>query len=392
MKTKTLSLMRRYHAALSNHIESDDDSNLRPARALGHQSLKLGMKPLDLARLHEAVLHSLILRITSGTAKKRAALQGRDFFAEAMTAMEENHTGEPMATAPLKVMADNPSRPTKEYSASKERLKEEMHQPTSVKKQPPGSGLTSIELLNQSRWSQEQLRDLSRRLVSAQEEDKGRISHELSNGIAQVLTSINTRLDALKEQPTVTIRDFQKKLSLTQRLIAQSVDAVHRIARDLRPAVLDDLGLVPALQSYMKFFFKQTGIRVTFTACGSLESLNGDARIVLYRVAQEALSNVAKHAKGSHVELNLRESRGFTIMEVRNTRNGFQVTGAQSTNDVRHLGILGMRERVEMIGGTFCVKSAPHKGTTIRAEIPRVSARVGNQPPVSSIFAPLEYL
>jgi signal transduction histidine kinase len=392
MKTKIISLMGHCQAAPSNMIDSYDAIDLRQACPLDRHASKPGMMSHDLAGVHGDALHVLMISTISLKIKRRTTRQERTYFAEGMAAMKDSFEGEPTATTLLEARVGHRSLTTKAFTDFKVLLNEEMYQRITMKKKTPGSGLTSIELLTQSRWSQEQLRDLSRRLLSAQEEDKERISHELSNGIAQALISIHTKLDAMKGGPPTTNREFQKKLSLTQRLVSQSVDAVHRIACELRPAVLDDLGLVPALQSYMKLFFKRTGIHVTLTACGSFDALNGDARIVLYRVAQEALSNIAKHAKGSHVELSLHESRGFTVMEVRNTGHGFQANGAESLNDVQHLGILGMRERVEMIGGTFRVKSAPHKGTTIRAEIPRLSAGVGKQPSVSTIKAPHECL
>lgn len=232
------------------------------------------------------------------------------------------------------------------------------------------SETTSSRLLEKSRQMQDELRHLSRRLLSAQEDERKRISRELHDVIAQTLTAINVRLATLKSQSTANTKDLHEKIAITQRLVEESVDIVHRFARDLRPSVLDDLGLVPALRSYIASFSKQTGIRVTFVAFADVEKLNGAARTTLYRVTQEALTNVARHAKASRAKVSIRKLRGAVSMDIHDNGRGFRVEGAALAKNKNRLGLLGMKERMEMIGGTFCVESAPGQQTTIRVEIP----------------------
>src|SRR5204862_2793637 len=136
-------------------------------------------------------------------------------------------------------------------------------------------------------------------ILSAQEDERKKISRELHDVIAQTLTSINVRLSTLKRAAATDTKDLERNIVRTQRLVEHSVNIVHQFARELRPSVLDDLGLIPALHTFMKSFRQQTGIRVTLSSFAAVEETNGDKRIVLYRVAQEALNNVARHSEAT---------------------------------------------------------------------------------------------
>lgn len=131
-----------------------------------------------------------------------------------------------------------------------------------------------VQLFEQSRHMQEQLRHLSRQLLLTQEEERKRISRELHDEIVQTLVGINVHLASLTMKAPVNLKNLRKKITRTQRLVEKSVTIVHRFARELRPTVLDDLGLVPALQSYIKDFMKRTNIRTHFTAFAGVEQLN----------------------------------------------------------------------------------------------------------------------
>ena len=218
--------------------------------------------------------------------------------------------------------------------------------------------------------SKDQLRNLARKLLTVQEEERKRISRELHDVIAQTLTGINVRLASLKADSDSLIPDLLKKIAHTQQMVEQSVDIVHRFARELRPSMLDDLGLIPALQSFMKHFIADTGIRVTLTAFADVEQMDSGQRTVLYRIVQEALTNVSRHAKATTVEINIRADKSIIIMEIADDGKGFEVAGTGSAKKNNRLGLLGMRERVEMIGGTFRITSTLGKHTTVRVELP----------------------
>jgi len=226
------------------------------------------------------------------------------------------------------------------------------------------------QLLDQSRAMQDQLRLLSRQVLSAQEEERKKISRELHDVIAQTLTGINVRLTNLKKQALTNTRGLNRSIALTQRLVEQSVAIVHRFARELRPTVLDDLGLIPALHTFMKSFREQTGIHVTLSAFAEVERVNGDKRTVLYRVAQEALINIARHARASQAEVKIQKLDGAVCMKIKDNGKGFQEQRGLRGKKAERLGLLGMRERIEMVGGKFTVTSARGKGTTVLAQVP----------------------
>ncbi|MGB7749485.1 MAG: sensor histidine kinase, partial [Verrucomicrobiia bacterium] len=174
---------------------------------------------------------------------------------------------------------------------------------------------------------------------------------------------------------TLNHKGLQKKISSTQRLVEKSVDIVHRFARELRPTVLDDLGLIPALHSFMKSFTARTGVRVHLTAFAAVERLDAAKRTVLFRVAQEALTNVARHARASRVEVTIQKLPGGIGLKIKDDGKSFNVERTLHANGGKRLGLLGMRERLEMVGGKFTVESAPGKGTTIFAQIPPGNGR-----------------
>jgi signal transduction histidine kinase len=225
-------------------------------------------------------------------------------------------------------------------------------------------------LLSESRRMQRQLRQLSHGVLHAQEQERKRISRELHDEIAQSVLGINLHLEMLSRAASREPAAVKKEIARTRRLLEDFVEVVHRFSRELRPPVLDDLGLVPALKSHAKDFARQTGIEVELTAPSTPDGLDGDKRAVLFRVAQEALTNVAKHAHAKHVTLSVREEAGVVCMDVANDGRAFDVARSLAVTKRRRLGVVGMRERVEMVGGTFAIESAPGIGTRVSARIP----------------------
>jgi len=260
-------------------------------------------------------------------------------------------------------------RRLEDMTVANRKLKQEIIQRQKVEEALKKSEAHYAQLFEQSRQMQERLRHLSRQLLLTQEEERKRISRELHDEIAQTLVGINVHLASLTVKAPVNLKDLKKKIVRTQRLVEKSVDIVHRFARELRPTVLDDLGLIPALQSFIKDFTKRTSIRIHFTAFDGVEQLNSTQRTVLYRVAQSALANVHKHAHASHVKVSIRKLQGAIRLEIHDNGKSFDMERVLFAKRHKRLGLLGSRERVEMIGGTFGVESAPGHGTTISAEI-----------------------
>ncbi len=224
-------------------------------------------------------------------------------------------------------------------------------------------------LQNESRLMQAQLRNLTRQLLIAQEEERKKISRELHDSIAQILAGINVHLATLNREASLSNSGLKTRIASTQRLVEQSLEAVHRFARELRPKLLDDLGLVPALKSFLKGFLQRTGIHTEISFFARVNQLDIVSRTVLYRVAQEALTNVSKHAKAAAVKIVLEELPDGIRMSVHDDGQSFDCENVWR-NGKKRLGLLSMRERAEMMGGHFQIESAQGRGTTVTVEIP----------------------
>ena len=370
MKLKILNLSRRYQAALSTHLKQGHRAGLESARGLGSQVLAAGLKTTELAKLNE---QTLVAALSPGCSPaKRAALikQAGIFFAMAITPIEKTNRSTQEATALLEKIVGALSLRTVELAAANLELNVEIAQRKLIEGALKTSESQSILLLGQSDLMQEQLRRLSRQILSAQEDERKRISRELHDVIAQTLTGINIRLAALKTEAVISTKSLIHNINNTQKLVEKSVDIVHRFARELRPAVLDDLGLIPALHSFLTNFTQRTGVRTRLTAFAGVERISMARRTVLFRVAQEALMNVSRHAKATEVEVSLQQKGNHICMKIKDDGKSFCVEQALHKNVGKRLGLLGMRERVEMVGGSFEIESAEGNGTMIIAQIP----------------------
>jgi signal transduction histidine kinase len=379
MKRKRRGLSRRYQAALQKHLKHGRGPGLHPADELGRQAMAIGLETLDLAKIHEQALITLVLRNGSPGTRDGMVKRAGTFFAEAITPIEKTHRTAREANGRLVELNQALRQRSLDLAASNLRLKQEILQRKQVEEALRKSEQHYSQLLTQSRHLQEQLKYLSHQILLAQEEERKKISRELHDEIAQTLTGINVQLATLKTEVTFNTRGLQKKISSTQRLVEKSVDIVHRFARELRPTVLDDLGLIPALHAFVKSFSKRTGIRVRLTVSAASEKLDSAKRTVLYRLAQEALTNVGKHAQASQVDVSIQKLPDTICMKIKDNGKGFQVQRVFHAKRNKRLGLLGMRERVEMVSGSFAIESALGKGTTIRAQIPFNSGGLGGK-------------
>jgi signal transduction histidine kinase len=370
MKSNLVNLARRYKTALRSHLQQGLPGRLDSARGLGSQALEAGLQTLDLAKLHEEILVAEVLPGIPAAKRPGVIKRAGAFFAVAITPIEKTHPSARQATLHLKKFIETLSQRTVELAASNLELSLEIAQRKAVEEKLRRSERHYSELLRQSDTLQEHLRHLSRLILSAQEDERKRISRELHDVIAQTLTSINVRLANLKAGAALSNKGLDRNIARTQRLVEHSVDIVHQFARELRPAVLDDLGLIPALHTFMKTFRQQTGIRVTLCAFAAVEKTNDDKRIVLYRVAQEALNNIARHSEATRADVSIEQLNGSIAMEIKDNGKGFAPGDPARGKGNNRLGLLGMRERLEMVGGKVTIHSAPGKGTAVRVELP----------------------
>ena len=255
-------------------------------------------------------------------------------------------------------------------TATNGKLKKEI-----VHRQVVEAALTKSEqraqnLLKKSRELQKQVQNVSHQILMAEENLRREISHELHDKISQLLLGINVHLGIFAKAAVKDPQGIRRTITPLRRMVEKSVQTVHDFSAELRPSMLDDLGLVAALRSYVSQFPKRRGRSIEFVACDGCELLNNDKRTMLYRVAQEALVNVVKHARASVVKVTISKVRGGICLEVKDDGKAFEVSRLGSGEWHNRLGVTGMRERVEMIGGHFRVDSAVGQGTTIRAVVP----------------------
>jgi signal transduction histidine kinase len=288
------------------------------------------------------------------------------------------HSGD--AAIHLNKIVEMLSQRTVELAASNVALQVEIVQRQAVEEALKKSEHHYSRLLAESDRLQQQLRQLSRQILQAQEEERRQISRELHDVIAQTLTGINVRLAALKKEAAVNTNGLERNIARTQRLVEKSVGIVHAFARELRPAALDDLGLIPALHSFVKLFSERTRIHVHLKVFAGVEQLPANQRTILYRVAQEALTNVSRHAQASRVDVSIQKLGAEICMKITDNGKSFEVERVLNARGPKRLGLLGMRERVEMVGGRFAVESVRGTGTTITALIP-LGKRAGGETP-----------
>jgi signal transduction histidine kinase len=208
-------------------------------------------------------------------------------------------------------------------------------------------------------------------VLHVQEEERKRISRELHDEVGQAVVAINTYL-AVSQRESPAEQDWwlRSKIADIQKVLLSAMNRVHSFARELRPAVLDDLGLVPALRSYLKEYGQRTGMLVHFERSAGDAPLSAEQRTALFRVAQESLNNVARHAQATEVQVSVRLVKGGVQLRVKDDGKGFAVDQLGSASETRRLGLLGMQERMRLMNGRFLVQSAPGAGTAVVAEIP----------------------
>lgn len=361
----------RYEAALRGYLQTGRPALLKTASGLGDQAAAAGLKVLDMAKIHERALIDRILPAHPSQRRARIVALAGMFFTAAMSPLGSSAGKARVMIARLRRSVEALSRRTVDLAAANLALSLEITQRKAVEATLKQSERRYAQLLKQSDRLQGQLRHMSRQILSAQEEERRNISRELHDVIAQTLTGINVRLAALKKAAVVDADGLDRNILLTQRMVIKAVGIVHRFARELRPAVLDDLGLIPALDAYIKPLAARSGLRVRLSAYKGVEELGMVERTVLFRVAQETLTNVVRHAHAGQVEVELRRTEGGMRMRIHDDGRAFPVERVLLARGGKRLGLLGMRERLEMVGGSFVVESAKGKGTTITASIPR---------------------
>lgn len=223
-------------------------------------------------------------------------------------------------------------------------------------------------MLESVQMDRSRLETLSGQILQAQEDERKRIARELHDETAQALTALLVRLRLLSN--ATTLEEAKSRVAELREVTARTLEEVRKLALELRSAVLDDLGLVAALELYIDEYNQRGNATARLVHDSLPQRLPPEVELALYRVAQESLTNAARHSHSKNIEVRLERSDSSISLTVEDDGIGFDVDSVFSRRGDRRLGLFGMRERVLLLGGDFTVESAPGKFTRVTARVP----------------------
>jgi len=234
--------------------------------------------------------------------------------------------------------------------------------------QQVGAALEQADLYERLEARTVELATLSARMVEQHEEERRRLSRELHDETAQVFSAVKIELGVLRDGASQPVA---QRLDRALDLVDAGIRSVRNVVNDLRPSLLDDLGLLPALRSLVGEFGERSGIAIRLDAAPAVPPLSKEAELALFRALQEALANVARHAAARAVEVGIRVDRGTVVLEVRDDGRGIP-TGAEVRDFERagHMGLAGMRERIGALGGAVRFEGRPGEGVRLEVRLP----------------------
>jgi len=228
-----------------------------------------------------------------------------------------------------------------------------------------------------------ELTELSQYLIRVSEEEKAKIARELHDTFGSNLTAINMDLNWIQRRIPEESREVRERLQRVLQMLAETVELKHEVIEGLRPSHLDNLGLTFAMRSYCREFSRRTGLPCEIEVDEDFDELDPEWSIALYRIMQETLTNITKHAHASRVHITL--ERAAEGVRLRIVDDGVGLPEGATAKPKSH-GIVGMRERMRQVGGTFTIAPGPNgKGTLVEAFIPTAAERRAEAPPSSSV-------
>lgn len=216
----------------------------------------------------------------------------------------------------------------------------------------------------------EEKRFLGIQVIQAQEEERRRVAREIHDGPAQMMANVVLRAEICERMLDLDTISVRKELQELKEMVRKSLIEVRQIIFDLRPMSLDDLGLVPTLRNYINHFQEKYKADIQFKVFGTIRRLEGSLEVAVFRVVQEALSNCAKHAEASLVMVQLEMTADRIRLQIQDNGKGFDVGSVLSNRKDGHFGLLGMQERIQLLGGDINFHSQPGRGTKIYISLP----------------------
>jgi len=225
--------------------------------------------------------------------------------------------------------------------------------------------MQSVENL---RVQRQQLRDLSKEMLLIQEKERKHISMELHDAIGQAMTAISLTLESIRTSDS-NEKTIKSRIADCQNLVEETSEKIHHFSEELHPPGLEDLGLIPVIKSHSRKFTERTGLLINVEGDEKVETLSSDVKTILFRIYQEGINNIAKHANASLINITLNKQNGNFHCCIEDNGQGFDFNLISSTSS--GLGLVGMTERIISIGGSLDIQSSPGGGTRLFVEIPK---------------------
>ncbi len=216
-----------------------------------------------------------------------------------------------------------------------------------------------------------QLRALSERAINAQEDERRRIARGLHDDTGQALSTLIIDLERLETALPADAPDLRQRLAETRQLAVRTLDDLRKVVYDLRPTMLDDLGLASAIRWYARAKLDEAAIRLKFEPLDETMRLTPELETALFRIAQEAINNIVRHAEAKSVTVRFGREDGYVCLEVEDNGCGFDVASVTGQAlRLRRFGLLGIQERADLVGGEATLDSEPGRGTCLRVRLP----------------------
>lgn len=380
MPNRLSHLTRRYATILRKFSANKDEASLEKAYALGRAAIAGEFGILDMARLHQQALSNLLRPALDANKSTPIVRAAETFFLESLSPFEATHRGFRETASDLQRVVTTLEKKNEELSVINRTLSDEIDVRKRTERALRDSEEHYRELFNNARAMEERLRKLSNQVLHVQEEERKRISRELHDEAGQALTAISVILASVDDGAGGSVELNRKKVAEAQRLLQRTQETLHDFARELRPTMLDELGLLPALRSYLKAFAERNKVEVHFKSTPEVEQLGGTQKTVLFRVAQESLTNIAKHARASRVDCRIQKTRNRVCMTIADNGRSFSAESRKTGEKSQRLGLLGMQERVRLVNGRFTILPRLGKGTTVHVAIPFATAAATPMP------------
>ena len=223
--------------------------------------------------------------------------------------------------------------------------------------------------LGHKEWEERQ--ETREKIIFAQEIERRRLASDIHDGVIQSLAKIYYRIQACKRLLSKNAQEAKQDLGEIESLVTESITETRRLVDSLRPPILDDIGLAPALEKYLRRVGKENSLVVTFHPDKSNSRMSPQAEVALYRIVQEAVFNIQRHAKATHVEVGMVRKKDLLVLEITDNGQGFDLAAVNAEGD--NWGLIGMQERAEVLGGSLEIISNIGRGTKVVVKLPLTS-------------------